>query len=375
MNRDKFGYDIDPWGSAEVKDYRFLMEKFGIQPFEKFKKLFEDNLYVRRGIIFGHRDFDKIIDAIKKKEKFFMITGLMPSGKFHLGHKMVADQMVFYQKLGAKIFICSADIEAYLMRNMDLEMCRRITAEEYLANYMALGLDLKKINFWFQSNYRVEYYRFRDQLSKKVTLNELRAIYGDISPAKIISVLSQCADILHPQLPELLGPSPSVVPVGPDQDPHIRLTRDLASRFQTEFRLILPAATYHKFMRGLDGGKMSSSKPSSYIALSDKPKEAIQKIMNAITGGRATVSEQRDLGGVPEKCAVYDLYFYHLVEDDKKLVEIYHDCRSGNLICGECKAKCSDLMAKFLDKHQKKLSAAKEKVEEFLEEKNYNEKR
>jgi tryptophanyl-tRNA synthetase len=43
------------------------------------------------------------------------------------------------------------------------------------------------------------------------------------------SVLTQMADILYPQLEE---PKPTVIPVGPDQDPHMRLARDLASRMR-----------------------------------------------------------------------------------------------------------------------------------------------
>jgi tryptophanyl-tRNA synthetase len=41
------------------------------------------------------------------------------------------------------------------------------------------------------------------------------------------SVVTQMADILYPQLEE---PKPTVIPVGPDQDPHVRLARDLAAR-------------------------------------------------------------------------------------------------------------------------------------------------
>jgi tryptophanyl-tRNA synthetase len=43
------------------------------------------------------------------------------------------------------------------------------------------------------------------------------------------SVVTQMADILYPQLDE---PKPTVIPVGPDQDPHIRLSRDLAQRMR-----------------------------------------------------------------------------------------------------------------------------------------------
>jgi len=363
---------IDPWDFHDIEDYRNLFSEFGIGSFKKFRSKLSMNRYIRRGIIFGHRDFDRIMDAIENKKPFVMMTGLMPSGRFHFGHKMVADQIVFYQKMGADIFVCSADIEAYCVRGISLEIAREIAINEYLVNYVALGLNLNKTNFWFQSNYVVPYYRFRDILSKRVTLNELKGIYGDISPGKIISVLTQSADILHPQLEEFGGPKPTIVPVGADQDPHIRLTRDLAIRFQSEFRLMQPSATYHKFMRGLQGGKMSSSDPKSYIALSDKPKGAIKKIMNAKTGGRATVDEQRNMGGVPERCTVYDLLFYHLIDNDKELMNIYEECKSGELICGECKAKCVDIMIRFLDKHQKRMEKAKTLVNEYLSKNGYN---
>jgi len=182
------------------------------------------------------------------------MTGLMPSGRFHFGHKMVADQIIWYQKMGADTFICAADLEATVVRDIALEDARRIAIEEYITNYIALGLSEKNLAFWFQTDYTVPYYRLRDQLSKKVTLNELKAIYGDdLTTGKLFSAITQAADILHPQLKEYGGPRPTIVPVGADQDPHLRLTRDLAGRFQTEYRFIPPSSTYHKFMSGLSG--------------------------------------------------------------------------------------------------------------------------
>ncbi|MBU4202318.1 MAG: tryptophan--tRNA ligase [Candidatus Altiarchaeota archaeon] len=363
---------VDPWGSEAIDDYQGLFEDFGIEPFEKFRKHFQDNRYVRRGIIFGHRDFDRIFKSMNEKKPFAMMTGLMPSGKFHFGHKMVADQIIWYQSLGAEIFVCAADVESWLMRDVTFEQARDIAINEYLANYVALGLNPKKIKFWFQSDYRNEYYRLRDKASKRVTFNEMKAIYGELTPGKIVSVLAQIADILHPQLPEFGGPRPVVVPVGADQDPHLRLTRDAASRLNAEremggrdFECVPPSSTYHKFMRGLQGGKMSSSDPKSYIALSESPKDAVNKIMSAKTGGRATVDEQREKGGVPEDCTIYDLFLYHLVDDDKELEKIYMGCKKGGRICGECKANCSDMVSKFLHEHQKRLEKAKDIVKGF----------
>jgi tryptophanyl-tRNA synthetase len=357
---------IDPWSAGDIKDYRNLFDEFGIESFERYRKKLSDSRYIRRGIVFGHRDFNRIMDSLHGGRSFVMMTGLMPSGRFHFGHKMVADQIIYYQKLGAEVFLCSADLEAYLVRGMDMKTSRSITVEEYLTNYVALGLKEKNLRFWFQTDYVTPYYRLRDMLSRKVTFNELKGIYGDLSPGKIFSVITQAADILHPQLGEFGGPRSTVVPVGADQDPHLRLTRDLASRFQAELGFTLPSSTYHKFMRGLQGGKMSSSDPKSYIALTDNPKDAMDKIMNSKTGGRATVDEQRRKGGVPEDCMVYDLFLYHLVDDDRKLEEIHEKCTSGNSICGECKAFCAELTVDFLREHQRRRETAGDVVDRIL---------
>lgn len=357
---------LDPWGPGRIEDYENLIREFGIESFERFRNKLSEDRYIRRGIIFGHREFDRIMNSIENKKPFVMMTGLMPSGKFHFGHKMVADQIVFYQKLGAEIFLCSADLEAYLIRGISLETAKEITIDEYLTNYFALGLENKDLNFWFQSNHKVPYYRLRDMLSKKITFNELSGIYGELTTGKIFSAITQAADILHTQLREFGGPRPVVVPVGADQDPHIRLTRDLAARFQNEFSFIQPSSTYHKFMEGLQGGKMSSSDPNSYIALTEKLEDARKKIMNAKTGGMATIKEQKEKGGIPEECTVYDFFLYHLINDDKELEKIYEDCKTGKRVCGECKKICADMIVEFLEEHQRKRKKVRGIVEKVL---------
>ena len=357
---------FDPWEIGEISDYEKLFSDFGMESMELFRSKFSDNPYIRRKIVFGQRGFKRIAQSIDEKKPFVMMTGLMPSGSFHFGHKMVADQIIWYQSKGAKTYIAAADIESYHMRNIDLKTARDIAINEYLANYLALGLSEKNLHFWFQSDYVVPYYRFRDLLANRATFNELKALYGDLNGGKILSVLTQVADILHPQLPEFEGKAmPTIVPVGADQDPHIRLTRDIASRIKNEFNVMPPAATYHRFMEGLHGGKMSSSDPKSHIALSEDPKSARKKIMSATTGGRETAEEQKKLGGKPDVCSVYKFYFYHLVPDDKEVQRIYQECTSGSILCGECKKRCADMMEKFLTAHQKKLEKAKKTAEKI----------
>ncbi len=360
---------IDPWGTGlRITDYSRLMKVFGIRPFvEVLPRMMEAGLpiirYMRRGIIFGHRDFDKVVlEPLARGEKVAVLTGFMPSGRFHFGHKLTGDQLVYYQReLGVKVFVALADAEAYAVRRLPREEIIRIAVEEYVANLIALGLDPEKTEFYFQTNRGTPYYRLIQLFSGKVTAAEMEAIYGDLTPAKVVAALTQAADILHPQLDEYGGYKNVVVPVGADQDPHLRLTRDLADRLEG-LGLKRPASTYHKLIRGLDGGKMSSSRPDYTIFLTDPPEEARRKLMRALTGGRATAEEQRRLGGVPENCTVYDLYLYHLVEDDDELGQIYTSCRRGTLLCGPCKRNAASLLEDFLRQHQEKLEWAREEA-------------
>src|SRR4030043_149870 len=366
---------IDPWGKMDVKDYDKLSREFGIEKFEPFiKKLPEPQISMRRAV-FGQRDFGRIADAIIHRKPYAMMTGLMPSGKFHIGHRMLAEQIIYYQNHGAHVYLCVADIEAYNMRMNSLPELRKTAIEEYLLNYIALGLKPKNCDFYFQSD-RIgdakksnAYYRLIGTVAKRVTMNEMEAIYGELTPGKIMSVLTQVGDILHPELEENGGPKPVLVPVGVAQDPHIRLTRDLAEMFSRagEFRFTLPSSTYHEFMKGLKGGKMSSSDPTSYIALTDTPEEAKTKIMKyAFSGGRGSVQEHREKGGVPEVDVSYQMLYMMFEPDDKKIKQIHDDYKSGKMLTGELKQILIEKIQKFLAEHAEKREKAKDKVREFI---------
>ena len=367
---------VTPWEVSGKIDYQKLMNDFGLKPLQHLPKKFTELALFRREIIFAHRDFKQIIEAIENKKPFVMMTGLMPSGKFHFGHKIVADQIIFYQKMGAKIYLTVADIEAYNSRDTNIKELRKTAIEEYLTNYVALGLDLKKCDFYFQSERSLDgkkassYYSLANMLSRHATSNEFKAIYGDITPGKMSSALLQAADMLHPQLPDFEGkPLPVIVPVGADQDPHLRLARDLSKRIKLhKFKTL--SSTYNKFMPGLKGGKMSSSDETSYIALSDSPEEAARKIKKyAFSGGRATLEEHREKGGVPEVDVSFQMLLYGLEPDDKKLQKIYEDYKSGKLLSGELKEILIEKISVFLKEHQKKRKKAVLEVKKYLSKK------
>lgn len=363
---------VTPWDVKGDLNYEKLIKQFGVTPISTLPVEFNDNVLFRRGIVFAHRDFNRILDAIKNKKPFVMMTGLMPTGKFHIGHMLLAQQMIFYQNLGAKIYIAVADLEAYHARQQSMDECRAIAIEEYILNYIALGLKPENCEIYFQSERSEDgkkanaYYRLQNLLGRHATFNEFKAVYGEISPGKMISALLQGADMLHPQLPEFEGSVPVIVPVGIDQDPHIRLARDISKRFK-KTKFIQLSSTYHKFMPGLKGGKMSASDPASFIALTDTPKEAAKKINKyAFSGGQVTVEEHREKGGNPDIDVSFQYLRCWFEQDDAKLQQIYDEYKAGKLLTGELKKLLIDKISLFLEEHQKKREVAKNQLNKFI---------
>lgn len=426
---------IDPWSALNIDDYSKLFDEFGIQPFDDMVREIENpHKFMSRKIIFGHRNYDRITDAMNNNKPFSVMSGFMPSGKVHLGHKMVMEEIIWHQQQGADAFVGIADRESYAVRGMSWEKCSDIGINEYIISLIALGFEPNGHIYFQSKSEQVKDLAF--ELSSKANYSELSAIYGftgETNVAHMLSAVTQSADILHPQLEEYGGPKPAVIPVGSDQDPHIRLTRGLghkmnmfkiegredkggnkyfsirskaapeealkelsqripgktklfeghvdvfsADNFESLMKVVQdvelefggyafvpPSSTYHRFMSGLQGGKMSSSVPESYISLTEEPKGAAKKVKRAKTGGRISLEEQKKLGGEPEKCSVYEMFLFHLVDDDEELAQIYTECREGTRMCGHCKALAAERTEKFLKEHQELREVAKDRLDEY----------
>jgi len=347
---------IDPFGASVVADYSRLFTELGVKPIteELLKKIKNPNLYLRRGIDFAHRDFDKFIAAAEAKKPIAVMSGIKPSNEFHLGSKMTAEKIIFFQKeFKAKAFYCIADLEALVDNQMPLEKTHEIAVNN-LADVLALGLDPKNAYIYKQSEEK-RVTNLAYLFSRKITLNHLQSLYGERSLGLYFAAFAQCGDILLPQLKEFGGMKNVLVPIGVDQDPHMRLVRDVVERVKDQFAFIPPSSIYHKFFRSLDGeAKMSKRNPMSVLLLNDSPEMVEKKIKCCVDGGRKTAEEQRRIGGEAEKCVNYELAKFHFADSDKALKKIYDECYGGKRLCGECKIEVAKMATKFLKKHQKK---------------------
>ncbi len=397
---------LNPWSNGQAIDTRRLFDDFGIEPIDPLLDLLpEVPAFMRRGIIVGHRNYRPIAEAIRDRRPFHVLTGFMPSGHPHLGHLLVMREVVWHVRQGGHGMITIADREAHAVRGLSWEDCDRY-GREYLTALYALGYTGEA---YFQSgNDRLKDLAF--EAATRVNFSELAAIYGfgaETTLAHAMSVITQVADILYPQVAG--EPAPTIVPVGLDQDPHIRLTRDVANglRFFTVedrgdhvsvraknapagaleavakalpgskryeghvdvrgvahgdvselvrrverdfggFGFYLPSATYHTFMPGLQGGKMSSSAPDSRFGFAEPSAAVRKKVMRALTGGRTTLEEQQRLGGEPERCTLYELNRFHMCDDDDELAELRRRCTAGEITCGACKRETADRVEAFL---------------------------
>jgi tryptophanyl-tRNA synthetase len=351
---------LNPWGSDLIgeQDYERLLTEFGIQSVLDLNapaSLYERNRFFRRKIVFGHRDFEQIIKAYQEGKPWAIMSGIKPSGYFHLGTLTTASEMVELQKLGGKVYYAIADIESRMDNGMEYRDAFE-NAVDNLADIITLGLDIKTAYIWLQSKEEIPR-TMPFEAGRHVTMNMINAIYGERVFGLYMAALVQVGDILLPQLKD--GVMPTVVPVGIDQDPHLRLVRDLSRHFYKDGKQIFkPGATYHKLMPGLDDItlKMSKSRPNSYFSFNEAPKEIKKKLMNAFTGGRGNAEDQKRLGGIPENCMIYKILEWHFEPDDTKLADRYQRCRGG-LLCGYCKKEAAEIILTYVKDHNERKQA------------------
>jgi tryptophanyl-tRNA synthetase len=108
---------------------------------------------------------------------------------------------------------------------------------------------------------------------------------------------------------------------------------------------------------------MSSSIPESTIGFSEPDDVVRKKVMAAITGGRMTLAEQKEKGGEPEKCSLFLLNLFHMVEDDRELEEIRRKCLAGEMMCGQCKKETAERVLLYLSGFREKMDEVSHMVE------------
>ena len=227
-----------------------------------------------------------------KKPNKRILSGVQPSGDLHLGNYLGAIKNFVSLQKEYECFFCVVDLHAITVWQ-DPKILKQKT-REVTAAFIASGIDPNKNTLFVQSQVpqhvqlawifncvaRMGWLNRMTQFKDKAGKNSENVSVGLFSYPTLMA-----ADILIYLATH--------VPVGEDQKQHLELTRDIAQKFNNDFKtdifpipepLIFGEATRVMSLR--DGlKKMSKSDPSDYsrIMLTDSEDEIITKIKKAKT--------------------------------------------------------------------------------------------
>ena len=366
MSADEFV--VTPWHVEGDIDYDKLIKRFGTEKIseeilDRIKRITgEDHFMLRRGIFFSHRELNRILDDYEKGKKFFLYTGRGPSGHTHIGHLVPWIFAKWLQeKFGVNMYFQLTDDEKFFSKqDLSLDDTRKFAYENAL-DFIALGFKPENTKIIIDTKSIQTLYPIAAQVAKKINFSNTKAVFGFTNETNIGMIFYTSLQ----SAPCFIEDKPVLIPLGVDQDPHFRLTRDIAPKIGKP----KPALIHNIMIPSLEGpgGKMSASAENGTVYTTDPPnivKKKINKV--AFSGGQPDIEQHRKLGGNPDIDVSYQYLRICFEPDDNKLKSIYEDYRSGKMLTGELKAILIEKINEFLAIHQEKREKAKNQIEQFF---------
>lgn len=271
-----------------------------------------------------------------------ILTGIQSTGTPHLGNILgailPAIEKAKNEANDSYLFI--ADMHS-LTQIKDAETLRQNTYST-AATWLAVGLDINKTVFYRQSDVPqvtelswylscfFPYQRLTLAHSFKDKANRLE----DVNAGLFTYPMLMAADILLYDA--------EIIPVGKDQEQHIEMTRDVASRFHAKIggeTFVLPKADVQKetmLIPGTDGAKMSKSKGNIIDIF--LPEKKLRKQIMSIQTDSTPLEEPKDWSN----CNCFAIY--SLLVDDNAITEMKANYENGNYGYGHAKQALYELI-------------------------------
>lgn len=370
LEDDSDNFEVTPWKVEGTVDYGRLIKKFGTQEItdeilEKIRS-FTGQLHplLEHRFFFSHRDLDWILNKYEMDEKFYLYTGRGPSGMVHLGHLMPWFLTKHLQdKFDSNLLFQITDDEKFLFGNKTMDEINK-NVNENILDIIAIGFKKGRTKIIVNSRHIKHLYSNSLEIAKRITFSTAKSVFGFTNSTNVGMIGFPPLQAVPCFLPTIIErkPTPVLIPAAIDQDPYWRLTRDIAEKIG----FYKPAQIHSKFLPSLQTtGKMSSSNPETALFTTDEPKIIEEKVSNAFTGGQPTTALQKKLGGNPDICSVFS-YLKFLFDTSTESNQRELKCRSGNLLCGECKYDLSNHSTSFISMFQERRQKAKDLVPEYM---------
>ena len=255
---------------------------------------------------------------MSKNHKELVFSGVQPTGNLHLGNYLGAIKNFVSLQKKMECIYCVVDLHAITVFQEPQNLKNNIL--ETVANFIACGLDVEKSIIFNQSSVsghaelgwilncvsRVGWMNRMTQFKEKAGSNKENASVGLYVYPNLMA-----ADILLYKATH--------VPVGHDQKQHLELSRDIAQKFNNDFKTKnffpipepLIQKNFSRVMSLRDGKKkMSKSDESDYsrINLSDSSEEIVKKIKKAKTDSMPIPEKIQELNDRPEALNLLNIY-------------------------------------------------------------------
>ncbi|WP_456483857.1 tyrosine--tRNA ligase [Methanopyrus kandleri] len=225
---------------------------------------------------------EELRQLLEEKEEPVAYVGFEPSGKVHLGHKLVIDKMIDLQEAGFHVIILLADLHAYLNEKGALEEVREL-ADYNRRCFLAMGLDPNKTEFVLGSEFQLDEDYALDvyRMARHTTMRRARRSMDMIARSEenppvsqVVYPLMQALDIVHLNVDLAVG--------GLEQRKIHMLARDVLPKLGYDS----PTCLHTPIIHGLDGDEKMSSSKNNFIAVDDEPEVIREKLRKAYCPAR-----------------------------------------------------------------------------------------
>ena len=287
---------------------------------------------------------------MNKKQR--ILTGDRPTGRLHLGHYVgtLKNRVELQDKY--EVFITIVDLHT-LTTKPEVENIKKIkqNTKDMMLDYLAVGLDPKKVTFLLQSQIlEIPYLSLlfamvipHTEVERVPTLKEM------IKDNKIKSPSFGLMYYPVLQAADIISMGASLVPVGKDQESHLELAKKIARNFNRLYGEVLtvPEAMLGgtKSLVGTDGKAKMSKSLNNAIYLSDSTEEVSAKVAKMYTDpARVHGTEPGTIEGNP-------VFIYHDAFNSNKeeVEELKKRYRAGTIKDVEVKEKLALAINNFLE--------------------------
>lgn len=304
--------------------------------------------------------------ASNTKQMARILTGVQSTGTPHLGNLLgailPAIEMANDPKNESFLFIANLHT---LTQIKDAALMQENTYST-AAVWLACGLDPQKSTFYRQSDvpevselmwHLLCFFPFQ-RLTLAHSFKDKADRLADVNAGLFSYPILMAADILLYDA--------DIVPVGKDQEQHLEITRDVASRFNHQMgeTFVIPEAKISeetKIVPGTDGEKMSKSR-DNFINIFLDDKALKKQVMGIVTDSKG-LEEAKD----PDTCNVFRLY--ELLATEDQISSMRTNYLAGGFGYGHAKTALYELiLSKFEGQRQKynDLMSDKSKIDEAL---------